>query len=215
MKVLVTGATGRIGHHLVDELAQRGHQVRCLVMPGDPLRDRIAKPGIELYEGQLTDRDSLKRAVEGVDAIYHLGALLPQKRTADEVFEANVVGTYNILEATLPHADRIKRFVMASTDATYWNAKGAVYLPIDENHPRLADNAYGMSKVVCEDMCWAYMRQCGLPVTIPRFGLTMDCHELLDPDGILGTRFFLKAILASRKANPNPTPEENPQQCED
>lgn len=208
MKILVTGATGRIGHHLVDELLEREHQVRALVMPEDPFKDRIAKPGVEIMNGSLTDRQSLETAVKDVDAVYHLGALLPQKRTSDEIFEVNIRGTYNMLEAVRPHADRIQRFVFASTDATYWNAKGARYLPIDETHPRAPDNTYGMSKVLGEDMCWNYMRQCGLPVAIPRFGLTMEPHELLDPDGILGPRFFLKAILTGRKANPNPTPEE-------
>ena len=107
MRILVTGATGRIGHHLVDELLKRDHVVRGLVMPGDPLRERIDKPGVEVVEGLLTDRDSLLPAVEGVDAVFHLAALLPQGRTADELFEVNIRGTYNVLEAVFPNADRI------------------------------------------------------------------------------------------------------------
>ena len=103
-----------------------------------------------------------------------------------KLFDTNVVGTYNLLETLEPHASRIKRFVLASTDNVYWNPNGALYLPVDEEHPRINDDPYGMSKILCEDMCWVYMRRCGLPVTVPRFGVTLACEELLDPDVDLG-----------------------------
>ncbi len=99
MKILVTGATGRIGQNFVDELLRRGHGVRALVMPCDPERKRVEKPGVEIVEGLLTDRPSLVPAVDGVEAVYHLGALMPQGATADALFEANIRGTYNLLEA--------------------------------------------------------------------------------------------------------------------
>lgn len=86
MKILITGATGRIGHHLVDRIVQRGNQVRALVMPGDSQRRRVEKPCVEIVQGVLTDRTSLLSTVEGVDAVFHLGALLPQGRNADELF---------------------------------------------------------------------------------------------------------------------------------
>lgn len=194
MKILVTGATGRIGHNFVDEVLRLGHQVRAFVMPGDRMRSRVEKPGVEIVEGLLTDRASITPALKGVEAIYHLGALMPQGATADALFDSNIRGTYNLLEAVAPMAQQIKRFVMASTDNVYYTAVGALYLPIDENHPRKTDDPYGMSKVVCEDMCWNYMRQYGLPVAIPRFGITMECQELLDPKGIMAPRTFVKAI---------------------
>ena len=205
MKILVTGATGRIGHHLVELLRRRGETVRAFVLPGDPLRTRIAHPDVEIVEGLLTDRVTLLPAVAGVDAVFHLGALLPQGRTADELFETNVRGTFNLLEALLPHADRIKRFVLASTDNVYPDSQGLRYLPVDENHPRLNNDPYGLSKILCEDMAWSYMRRCGLPVTIPRFGLTLAGHELLDPNGIRAPFFVLKPFLARLQqiANPN------------
>lgn len=208
MKILVTGATGRIGSRLVAELLRRDHQVRALVMPGDPLRARVEVPGVEIVEGQLTERDSLRPAVEGVDAVYHLGAHLPQGRTSDELFDTNVVGTYNLLETLVPHASRIKRFVLASTDNVYWNPNGALYLPVDEEHPRINDDPYGMSKILCEDMCWVYMRRCGLPVTIPRFGVTLACEELLDPASIWADKLYLPGFLKLLKAKPNLSREE-------
>ena len=205
MKILVTGATGRIGHHLVDELLGRNHQVRALVLPDDPLKTRIEKPGVEIVEGRLTERDSLRPAVEDVEAVYHLGALMPQGRSADELFEVNVFGTYNLLETLVPHAQRIKRFVFASTDNVYWNPNGALYLPIDEEHPRITDDAYGLSKILGEDMCWNYMRRCGLPVTVPRFGVTQTCDELLSPMSIWAGKLFLAAFLANLKSKPELT----------
>lgn len=206
MKILVTGATGRIGHCLVERLVKRGDQVRAFVVPGDPLKGRIEQPGVEIVEGLLTDRASLLPAVEGVDAVFHLGALLPQGRTADELFETNVRGTFNLLEALLPHADRIKRFVLASTDNVYPDNQGLRYLPVDEHHPRLNNDPYGLSKIIGEDMCWSYMRRCGLPVTIPRFGLTLAGQELVDPNGIRAPFYVLKPFLARLKQLPNPDP---------
>lgn len=206
MKILVTGATGRIGHHLVELLVRRGEQVRAFVLPGDPLRKRVELPGVEVCEGLLTDRASLLPAVEGVDAVFHLGALLPQGRTADELFETNVRGTFNLLEALLPHADRIKRFVFASTDNVYPDSQGLRYLPVDEHHPRLNNDPYGLSKILGEDMCWSYMRRCGLPVAIPRFGLTLAGQELVDPHGIRAPLYVLQPFLARLKQTPNPDP---------
>ena len=208
MKILVTGATGRIGSRLVAELLRRDHQVRALVMPEDPLRARVERPGVEIVEGQLNERDSLRPAVEGVDAVYHLGAHLPQGRTSDELFDTNVVGTYNLLETLVPHASRIKRFVLASTDNVYWNPNGALYLPVDEEHPRINDDPYGMSKILCEDMCWVYMRRCGLPVTIPRFGVTLACEELLNPESIWADKLYVPGFLKLLKSKPSLTPEE-------
>ncbi len=206
MKILVTGATGRIGHHLVNLLCKRGEQVRALVIPGDPLRGRIEQPGVEIVEGLLTERASLLPAVADVDAVYHLGALLPQGRTADEIFEANVRGTFNLLEALLPHADHIQRFVFASTDNVYPDNQGLRYLPVDEHHPRLNNDPYGLSKILGEDMCWSYMRRCGLPVTIPRFGLTLAGQELVDPNGIRAPFYVLKPLLNRLRQIPNPDP---------
>ncbi len=206
MNILVTGATGRIGHHLVELLGKRGEQVRAFVMPGDPLRKRVELPGVEFAEGLLTDRASLLPAVEGVDAVFHLGALLPQGRTADELFETNVRGTFNLLEALLPHASRIKRFIFASTDNVYPDNQGLRYLPVDEHHPRLNNDPYGLSKILGEDMCWSYMRRCGLPVAIPRFGLTLAGQELVDPNGIRAPLYVLKPFLARLKQTPNLDP---------
>jgi nucleoside-diphosphate-sugar epimerase len=200
MHILVTGATGRIGHCLVERLLARGDTVVALALPGDPHVARIQKPGVTLVEGQLTDRASLHPAVTDVDAVFHLGALLPQGRTADELFEANVRGTFNLLEALLPHAARLHRFVIASTDNVYPDNQGLRYLPVDESHPRLNNDPYGLSKILCEDMCWSYMRRCGLPVTIPRFGLTLAGHELLDPNGIRAPLYVLKPMLAGLRA---------------
>lgn len=205
MTILVTGATGRIGRGLVDLLLLRGEAVRALVIPGDPQRDQMAQLGVEVVDGHLGDPASLAAAVDGVEGVYHLGALLPQGRTAEELFETNVRGTFNLLEALLPHAAHIRRFVLASTDNVYPDDEGLRYLPVDENHPRLNNDPYGISKILCEDLCWGYMRRCGLPVAIPRFGLTLAGEELLDPNGIRAPLYVLKPFLARLQQLPNPS----------
>ena len=101
--------------------------------------------------------------------------------------------------------DNCCRDAVASTDNVYPDSKGLRYLPVDENHPQLNDDPYGLSKILREDMCWSYMRRCGLPVTTPRFGLTLAGQELLDPNGIRAPFYVLKPFLARLKkiANPN------------
>src|SRR5262249_26849223 len=90
MIVLVTGAAGRIGYHGSRLLRDRGDTVRGLVLPGDPNTARLAATGTEIVHGRLEDRAAINRAVQGVDAVIHLGAALTSRGgTDDEFFEVN------------------------------------------------------------------------------------------------------------------------------
>jgi len=96
-KALVTGASGFVGHHLVAHLVEDGTHVRCLVRPTSGT-DRLRKMGVELVEGNVTDAESLRRAVRGVDVVYHLAGVTKSLRK-ETMCEVNEVGSRLVAEA--------------------------------------------------------------------------------------------------------------------
>ena len=116
MKTLVTGATGFLGSHVARELALRGDEVRVLVRPSSNLR-AIEGLDLESVSGDLRDRASLDRAVEGVKRIYHVAAdYRLWARDPGEIYDSNVTGTRNLLDAA--RRAGVEKFVYTSTVAT-------------------------------------------------------------------------------------------------
>ncbi len=115
--VLVTGAAGVMGARLVARLRREGHQVRALVLPGDPLRARLEPLGCELREGDVSDRSTLSGLCDGVDTVYHLAAVIVSHDPS--VFErVNRRGTANVVEAAL--RGRARHFIyVSSASVTY------------------------------------------------------------------------------------------------
>lgn len=207
--VLVTGAAGRIGAHLTRALTREGHQVRGLVLAGDPRAAAIAGPGVELVEGRLEDRDALCLAVRGVDAVFHLaGALTSRGNSDEEFFEFNLRGTFNLLVAAREEAPRLRRFAYASSDAVYMASPDQPphWQPIDETHPRQPGSVYGASKAGAEDLCLTFWRRDGMPVTNLRFGATCDAEELIDPTSVFSRWLFLRSALHFLGSSSDPAP---------
>lgn len=201
MKILVTGASGRIGRNLCRALLERGETVVALVLPGDPNRGLLEGLGVACVTGDLADFESIAPALHEVNAIYHLGALLPQGVNAFQLFEANLRGTFHLLEAVAQAGmgDKLHRFIFATTDATY--PSGAqLYLPIDESHPQQPNSFYGFTKEAGERMCLTYARQFSIPLVRPRFTFTIEAHELLEPRSVAGPLFFLQSRLKQLRA---------------
>lgn len=197
MRVLVTGATGRIGRHLVRALMAAGHEVRALVMPNDR-RAACLSPRVEAVCGRVEALDSLCPAIDGVDAVFHLaGALTSRGRPEEEFVRVNVEGTYHLLKAIRDRAPLPAHFVYASSDAVYFEGPDADarYLPVDEDHPRLSGTVYGASKIGAEELCLSFSRGFGIPVTILRFGATADAAELIDPKSVFARWLFLNAAI--------------------
>ena len=193
MKVLVTGATGRVGGNLIRVLTKKGYDVKAFTLPGDKAMDKIVKFGVELCEGDLRKLEDCVRAVKEVEAIVHLGAYFPQRgldketaeRTPEEVtritFDVNVAGTFNLLEATVGYCKGCKRFVFASSEGVYPEWIPA-YLPIDERHPRRpVGHMYLLSKLLGEELVLGYHHQYGVPTVVCRFGSIIGAGEILDP----------------------------------
>lgn len=200
MDILITGAGGRIGSRLARILVAEGHRVRGLGVPGDlGLATLASSSDVEVFEGDLTDRQSLVSAVSGVDSICHLAAALTTHDVEDDAFVAvNLGGTYNLLSAAKEHAPAISRFVYTSSDAVYWPAmtNRPLYLPIDESHPLLAGSVYGATKVGAEAMCRAFWRSYGIPFAVMRPTATASPHELVDPASPFGRRWFVSSAVA-------------------
>ncbi|MDM8006743.1 MAG: SDR family NAD(P)-dependent oxidoreductase [Phycisphaerae bacterium] len=172
-KVLVTGAGGFIGSHLVESLLQKGASVRAFVRyngRGDwgMLSDLPAESqkSIEVISGDIRDPFFVRKAVEGCDCVFHLAALIaiPYSYVAPSDYVAvNVQGTVNVLQACRDAGT--PRVVHASTSETYGTA---VYVPIDEKHPLQGQSPYSASKIGADKMAESYYNSFELPVVIVR-----------------------------------------------
>lgn len=159
-KILVTGGSGAVGRYVVDELLQHGYQVGVL----DLVAPRRAEP--IFHQVDILDLDAVTRAMQGYDAVVHVAGIPhPLNDPAKRVFDVNVNGTFNALQAAAQLA--IVRFVMTSSESTLGFAfatheMAPLYAPVDELHPNRPQDAYGLSKVVCEQMCQSYSARYGM-----------------------------------------------------
>jgi len=143
MKILVTGATGKVGSRLAKRLAQRGDQVRALVR--DPTRAaELREARIELAQGDLLDMDSLAAAVRGVDAVVHCAAFF-RGATPEQAHAVNDLGTQNL--AGTARAASVRRFIFTSTSLVYGSNGGRL---AREDDPCAPTAAYPVSKLAAE-----------------------------------------------------------------
>lgn len=161
--VLITGATGFIGRHLAKKLVEKGEKIRCLVRTSSPkiAVDYLNKLDVELVYGDLTDKDTLRKAVDGVDTVYHLGGggrVGMSKAICDKI---NVDGTRNILEACI-ESGKVKRFVHLSSCAVMGHVSGVA---VDETYPyNPNDIEYSRAKTKSEKLALSYSDKIDLVV---------------------------------------------------
>lgn len=214
MEVLVTGATGRVGGNMVKGLREKGYEVRAMAMPNDRAAFKVIQFGAKIVEGDLRNYEDCVKAVKDVDGVIHLGAYMPNVLNVDDVrgveervrtlFDVNVGGTFNILEAVARHAKGCKRFVFASTGAVYPEGRHR-YTPIDEYHPRYPVGMYAYSKLAGEELCWTYQREYGIPSVVCRFAYVIGAGEILNKYYYPG--FWATRILDQLKKMKEMTPE--------
>lgn len=198
MRVLITGAAGRIGRQLTSVLLDEGHEVRAFGLAGDPGLAALESRGVEVVEGDLASGTGMDGLATGVDAVCHLAAALTTHDVADDLFvDVNVRGTFNLLEAVRQQAPDLKRFIYTSSDAVYWTGGEikAAYLPVDEHHSTLPGTVYGATKVGAEALCRAYLHSYGIPFAVMRPTATADPGELINPASVFGRRWFVGAAL--------------------
>jgi NAD dependent epimerase/dehydratase len=170
-RVLVTGAGGFIGSHLVERLAGEGARVRALVHY-NALESRgwlsqlPANTAVEVIAGDVTDRDSVRHAMSGCDVVFHLAALIaiPYSYQAPASYvRTNINGTLNVLQAA--QELRVERVVHTSTSEVYGTAR---YVPIDEAHPLQGQSPYSASKIGADKMAEAFACSFEVPVVTVR-----------------------------------------------
>ena len=177
MRILVTGAAGRIGSHVVRELATHGHTVRAL--DRRPLPPDVREVSEPLY-ADLTDALAMLNAVTGCDTIAHIGAIPGPNLPADEVLRLNVIGTQNILEAAAAHD--ISRVVLTSSVGALGFSFPTHpclpdYLPVDIAHPRRPQDIYGLSKLMNEESAAAMTRLRGMTTIVIRPPVVWDLER--------------------------------------
>jgi NAD dependent epimerase/dehydratase len=187
-RVLVTGADGFIGSHLVERLVAEGAAVRALCLYNsqgswgwlDSAEPEI-KSAVEARLGDIRDARFVEAATSGIEIVFHLAALIsiPYSYIAPASYvETNVTGTLNVLEAA--RRAGVKRVVHTSTSEVYGTPKD---VPIRETHPLSAQSPYAATKVAADQLALSYQRSFGTPVTVLR------------PFNTYGPRQSIRAVL--------------------
>ena len=174
-RVLVTGATGIVGSWLVKELLARSAHVVALIADSDPQTELIRSGDINkvaVVNGRLEDYQTLERAINEheIDTVFHLGAQAivgTARRSPMPTFEANIRGTYNLLEACRIHPDLVDRIVIASSDKAYGDQ---TQLPYVESMPLAGRNPYDVSKSCADLIAQSYFYTYETPVGVARCG---------------------------------------------
>lgn len=172
-QVLVTGACGFIGSHLVEALVRRGAKVRALVFYNargsngwmDDVEPAV-RDAVEIIQGDVRDAESMRRLSDGMDMVFHLAALIgiPYSYEAPRSYvDTNVTGTLNLLEAA--RQGGVGRLLVTSTSEVYGSA---LSVPISESHPLQAQSPYAASKVGADKLAESYAASFQLPVTVVR-----------------------------------------------
>ena len=170
-KILITGATGFIGSHLSEFCIEQGFDVVAFdrYNPNNHwgwLENSEYKKDVQVILGDVRDYDSVSKALEGCNAVFHLAALIgiPYSYVSPLAYiRTNVEGTYNVLEAAKNL--ELEQVLITSTSETYGTAQ---YTPIDENHPMVGQSPYSASKIAADQLTISYYRSFGLPVKIVR-----------------------------------------------
>lgn len=170
-KVLVTGADGFIGSHLVEFLVARGMDVRALALYNSFndwgwLEQSPARTKIEVVTGDIRDPFLCREITKGVDLVFNLAALIaiPYSYVAPQSYvETNVLGTLNIAKACMDNG--VRRLVQTSTSEVYGTAR---YVPIDEKHPLQPQSPYSASKIGADAMAMSFYNSFQLPVVVAR-----------------------------------------------
>jgi len=181
-EILITGATGFIGRCLVDQLIKKGKKVRILVRNINGLPHALYSKNVRIFQGDITDKESINEAVKGVKIVYHLAHSLG--KTWDEFVHFNIEPARNFAQACL--SEKIK-YVYASTIAVYYYgdiANGVVkYDTQIDTKPELR-NLYARSKIVAENMLLKMHNEQGLSVMIARPGIVVGEDGIIEHSGV-------------------------------
>jgi len=171
MKILVTGSAGFIGSHLTELMVRAGYNVKAFIHYNSKnnwgwLEESKCKKEIEIITGDIRDYDSVYSAMNGVDTVFHLAALIgiPYSYVSPLAYiRTNIEGTYNILQSAKEL--ELQNILITSTSETYGTAQ---YVPIDEKHPMVGQSPYSATKIASDQIALSYYRSFNLPVKVVR-----------------------------------------------
>jgi NAD dependent epimerase/dehydratase len=172
-KVLVTGADGFIGSHLVEYLARNGVEVRAFVYYNsfnswgwlDETSEDV-KQSLDVFSGDIRDPNGVRAAVKGCDVVLHLAALIAipySYHSPDTYIDTNVKGTINVVQAARDYG--VERVVHTSTSEVYGTAR---FVPITEEHPLQGQSPYSASKIGADQIATSFFLSFNTPVTVIR-----------------------------------------------
>ena len=186
--ILITGAGGFVGSHLLETLLTRNYNVKCLVRYNSRndtgLLTEIPKNlinEVEIVSGDLRDYDAIYQAMKGIDIVFHLGALIAipySYKHPKDVIDTNIIGTFNVLNAARNVS--VEKVIHTSTSEVYGTA---LYVPIDEKHPLQAQSPYSASKISADKIVESFYCSYDLPVATIR------------PFNIYGPRQSARAVI--------------------
>lgn len=171
--ILVTGADGFIGSHLVETLVRQGHKVRAFALYNSfnswgwlDHCDPDVKGQFEVFTGDIRDPHGVKEAMKGCDVVLHLAALIAipySYHSPDTYVDTNVKGTLNVLQAARELG--VKRLIHTSTSEVYGTAR---FVPITEEHPLQGQSPYSATKIAADQLAYSFYASFELPVVIAR-----------------------------------------------
>lgn len=186
-KILVTGADGFIGSHLVEMLLAKGYDVRALCQYNSfnswGWLEGVADERLEVVCGDVRDAAFCREITRGIDTVFHLAALIaiPYSYVAPQSYvDTNITGTLNICQGAKDN--NVSRVVVTSTSEVYGTAR---YVPIDERHPRQPQSPYSATKIAADAIAMSFHNAFGLPVVLAR------------PFNTYGPRQSARAIIPS------------------
>lgn len=184
-KILITGGTGFLGVHLARRLLKNGYRVTLFDVAPLEAKDLVEK--VNVIIGDIRNVKDVERAVKNQKYVVHAAAALPIQRTKEAIFSINVLGTKNVLEASLKH--KIKRLIFISTTAVYGIPK---HLPEREDDSLNPIGFYGESKIEAEKLCLKYYQK-GLSVNILR------PKTFLGPERLGVFQIWFEAIYSGKR----------------
>ncbi len=204
MRILMTGATGRIGANVGRRMIDNGHSVLGFTIPNDPQASKLAAIGADVTTGHLESLDDVRRAMANVDAVFHLGAAFQAGGpfSPEQYMQINVQGTFNVFEAARERAGAIRHLVFSSTDATLdkYPPEGNPEVLNEQSLTQTQTDWYGFTKILGERLADRYVRADGLPITVFRFPWVWGAGEFLD-----FPHFRLSYFLESFRGRNDPT----------